>query len=72
MDPRQDDSAPAGSSEPGGTPYRAVHNDSLSERDSAAAADPMAAARVTTVIPYRVTKETARMRQDIVFALASG
>jgi hypothetical protein len=67
MDPLQDDSAPAGSSDTGGTPYRAAHDETRSERDSAAAADPMAAARATTVIPYRVTAETARMLQDVVF-----
>jgi hypothetical protein len=67
MDPRQDDSAPARSSDTGGMPYRAAHDDSRRERDSAAAADPMAAASATTVIPYRVTTETARMRQDVVF-----
>jgi hypothetical protein len=71
MDPRQDDFAPAGSSDTGGTPYRAAHDDSRSERDSAAAADPMAAARETTVIPYRVTTETARMQQDVVFRLGA-
>jgi hypothetical protein len=64
MDPRQDDSAPAGTSDSGGTPYRASHDDSRSKIDSAAAADPMAAARATTFIPYRVPTETARMRQD--------
>jgi hypothetical protein len=66
MDPRQDDSAPAGSSDTGGTPYRAAHDDSRSERDSAAAADP----RATTVIPYRVPTEIARMRQDVIFRVA--
>jgi hypothetical protein len=71
MDPRQDDSAPAGSSDTGSTPYRAAHDDSRSERDSAAAADPMAAARATTVIPYRVPTETARMRQDVVFRVGA-
>jgi hypothetical protein len=71
MDPRQDDSAPAGSSDTGGTPYRAAHDDSRSKRDSAAAADPMDAARATTVIPYRVTTETARMRQDVVFRVGA-
>jgi hypothetical protein len=71
MDPRQDYSAPAGSRESGGTPYRAAHDDSRSERDSAAAADPMAAARATTVIPYRATTETARMRQDVVFRVGA-
>jgi hypothetical protein len=67
MDPRKDDSAPAESSDTGGTPYRATHDDSRSERDSAAAVDPTVAARATTVIPYRVQTETARMRQDVVF-----
>jgi hypothetical protein len=71
MDPRQDDSAPAGSSYTGGTPYRATHDDSRSERDSAAAADPTAAARAITVIPYRVPTETARMRQDAVFRVGA-
>jgi hypothetical protein len=71
MDPRQDESAPAGSSYTGGTPYRAAHDDSRSERDSAAAANLMAAARATTVIPYRVTTETARMRQDVIFRVGA-
>jgi hypothetical protein len=66
MEPRQDDSAPAASSDTGGTPYRAAHDDSRSERDSAAAADPMAAARAITSILYRIPKETARLRQDVV------
>jgi hypothetical protein len=52
MDPRQDDSAPARSSDTGGTLYRATHDDISSERDRAAAADPTSAARATTVIPY--------------------
>jgi hypothetical protein len=56
MHPRQGDSAPAGSSDTGGTRYRAAHDDSRS------------AARATTVIPYRVTTETARMRQDVVLS----
>jgi hypothetical protein len=71
MDPRQDDFAPARSSEASGTPYRATHDDSRSERDSAAAADPTAAARATTAIPYRVPTETARMRQDVVFRVGA-
>jgi hypothetical protein len=71
MDPRLDDSAPAGSSDTGGTPYRAVHEDSRSEKDSAAAADPMAAARAATIIPLRVPIETARMRQDVVFRVGA-
>jgi hypothetical protein len=61
MDPLQDDSAPEGSSDTGGTPYRAAHDDSRSERDSEAAANPMAAARAATVIRFRVPTETARM-----------
>jgi hypothetical protein len=64
MDPRQDDSASAGSSDTGGTPYRAAHDDSRSERDRAAA-------RATTVIQYRVPTETARMRQDVVFRVGA-
>jgi hypothetical protein len=28
-------------------------------------------ARATTVIPYRVTTETARMRQDVVFRVGA-
>jgi hypothetical protein len=71
MDPRQDDSAPAESSDTGGTPCRPAHEDSRSERDSAAAADPMAAARATTVVPYRVTTETARLRLDVVFRVGA-
>jgi hypothetical protein len=71
MDPRQDNFAPAGSSDTGGTPYRAAHDDSRSERDSAAAADPMAAVRATTAIRYRVSTETARMRQDVVFRVGA-
>jgi hypothetical protein len=61
MNPRQDDSAPAGSSDTGGMPYRATHNDSRSKRDSAAATDPTAAAIGTTLIPDKVPTETARM-----------
>jgi hypothetical protein len=71
MDPRQDDSAPAGSSDAGCTLYRATRNDSRSERDSAAAADPTVAARATTSILYRVSTETARLRQDVVFRLGA-
>jgi hypothetical protein len=67
MDPRQDDSAPAVSSDAGGTLYRAAHDDSGSTRDSAAAADPLSAARATTSIFYRVPTDTARLRQGIVF-----
>jgi hypothetical protein len=71
MDLRQDYFAPAGSSDTGGTPYCAAHDDSRSESDSATAADPMAAARATTVIPYRVPTETARMRKDVVFRVGA-
>jgi hypothetical protein len=66
MDPRQDDSAPAGFNDAGGTLYRATHDDSRSERDSAAAADP------TPSIPYRVpTTESARLRQDVIFRVGA-
>jgi hypothetical protein len=71
MDPRRDYSAPAGSSDTGGTPHRASPDDSRSERDSAAAADPTAAARATTIISYKVQTETARMRQDVVFRVGA-
>jgi hypothetical protein len=71
MDPRQGDSVPEGSSYTGGTPYHATHDDFRSERYSAAAADPMTAARATTVIPYRFATETARMRQDVVFRVGA-
>jgi hypothetical protein len=67
MDPRKDDSAPAESSDTGGTAYRATHDDSRSERDSAAAADPTAAARATTVIPYRVS-----VAHILAYTLATG
>jgi hypothetical protein len=70
MDQRQDDSAPAEFSDTGDTPYCATLEDSHSERDSAAAADPTAAIRVTTVIPYRVPTETARCDKTLSFALA--
>jgi hypothetical protein len=71
VDPRQDDSAPAGSSDAGGTLYRGTNDDSRNERDRAAAADPMAAARATTFILYRVPTETARLRQDVVFRVGA-
>jgi hypothetical protein len=71
MDPWRDDSAPAGSSEAGGTLYRAAHDDSGIASDSAAAADPTAAARVTTSILFRVLAETARLRQVVVFCAGS-
>jgi hypothetical protein len=71
MDSRQDDSAPAGSRDAGGTLYRATHDDSRSEIDRAAAADPTAAARETTSILYRVPTDTARLRQDLVFCVGA-
>jgi hypothetical protein len=71
MDPRKDDSARVGSSDTGGTPYRATHDDSRTERDSAAAADPTAEARGTTIIPYWVPTEPASMRQDVVFRVGA-
>jgi hypothetical protein len=67
MDPRQDDSAPAGSSYASGTLYRAAHDDSGSATETAAAADPTTAARSPTSTIYKVPTETARLRQDIVF-----
>jgi hypothetical protein len=71
MDPRQDDSTPAGSSDTSGTSYRTTHDDSRSEKDSAAAADPTAAARATTFIPYSVPTETVRMRKYVVFRVGA-
>jgi hypothetical protein len=71
MSPRQDDSARAESSDTGGTPYRANHDDCRSERESAEAADPTATARATTSIPHSVLTETARMRQDVVFRVGA-
>jgi hypothetical protein len=72
MNPRQDDFAPAGSSDAGGTLYRATHDDSRSERDSAAAADPTAAATATASIPCRdPTTGTARLRQDVAFRIGA-
>jgi hypothetical protein len=71
MDPRQDDSAPAGSSDANGTLYRATHDDSGSTRDAAAAADPTAAARATTSTIYKIPTETARLRQDVDFRVGA-
>jgi hypothetical protein len=71
MDPRQDDSAPAGSSDTGGTPYRAAHDDSGSARETAAAADPTTAARSPTSTIYKVPTETVRLRQDVVFRVGA-
>jgi hypothetical protein len=68
MDPRQDDSALAGSSDASGTLYRATHDDSGSARDKTAAADPAAAARATI---YKIPTETARLRQDVVFRVGA-
>jgi hypothetical protein len=71
MDPRHDDPAPAGSSDAGGTLYRATHDDSRGERDSAAAADPKIAARVITSILYRVPTENARLRNDVILRVGT-
>jgi hypothetical protein len=71
MDPRQDDSALAGSSDASGTLYRATHDDSGSARDKTAAADPAAAARATTSTTYKIPTETARLRQDVVFRVGA-
>jgi hypothetical protein len=67
MDPRRDDSATAGSSNASGTLSRAAHDDSGSARETAAAADPTTVARSPTSTIYKVTTETARLRQDVVF-----
>jgi hypothetical protein len=48
-----------------------LHDDTCSERDSAAAADPKAAARATTSILYRIPTETARLRQDVIFRVGA-
>jgi hypothetical protein len=71
MDPRQDNSAPAGSSDAGGTIYRAAHDDSGSAKDGAAAADSTVAARATNSILYRVPTQTAPLRQDVVFRVCA-
>jgi hypothetical protein len=61
MDPRQNNSAPAGSSDASGTLYRAAHDDSGNERETAAAADPTTTARSPTSTIYMVPTETARL-----------
>jgi hypothetical protein len=71
MDPRRDDSAPAGSSDASGTLSRAAHDDSGSARETAAAADPATAARSPTSTIYKVPTETARLRQDVVFRVGA-
>jgi hypothetical protein len=71
MDPRRNDSAPAGSSDASGTLSRAAHDDSGSARETAAAADPTTAARPPTSTIYKVPTETARLRQDIVFRVGA-
>jgi hypothetical protein len=71
MDPRQDDSVPAGSNDAGGTLYRAAYDDSGSARETAAAADPTTAARSPTSTIYKVPTETARLRQDVVFRVGA-
>jgi hypothetical protein len=71
MDPRKDDSAPAGSSAASSTVYRAAHGDSGRARDSAAAADPPAAATATTPMIYRIPTETTCLRQDVVFRVGA-
>jgi hypothetical protein len=72
MDPRQDDSAPAGSSDASGTLYRAAHEDSGSARETAAKADSTTAARSQTSTIYKVPTETVRLRQDVVFRVGAG
>jgi hypothetical protein len=73
MDPKQGDSAPVGPSDAGGTLYRAAHNDySDSARDSAAAADPPAAAGATTYKIYKDTTETACLIQDVLILVGAG
>jgi transcriptional regulator CtsR len=71
MDPRRDDSAPAGSSDASGTLYRAAHDDSGSARETAAAAVPTTAARSPTSTIYKDSTETARLRQDVVFRVGA-
>jgi hypothetical protein len=71
MDPRRDDSAPAESSDASGTLSRAAHDHSGSARETAAAADPTTAARSPTSTIYKVTTETARLRQDVVFRVGA-
>jgi hypothetical protein len=71
MDPRRDDSAPAGSSDASGTLFRAAHDDSGSARETAAAADPTTAARSPTSTIYKVPTENARLQQDVVFRVGA-
>jgi hypothetical protein len=71
MDPQQDDSAPAGSSDARGTLYRAAHDYSGSARETAAAVDPTTAARSPTSTINKVPTETARLRQDVVFRVGA-
>jgi hypothetical protein len=71
MDPRRDDSVPAGSSDASGTLSRAAHDDSGSARKTAAAADPTTAARSPTSTIYKVPTETVRLRQDVVFRVGA-
>jgi hypothetical protein len=66
--PRQDDTAPVGSSDASGTLYLSVHDNSGSARGSATAASPQAAATATTSMPCRIPTETASLRQDAVSA----
>jgi hypothetical protein len=70
MDPRQDDSVPAGSNDAGGTLYRAANDNSGNARKTAAAADPTTAARSPTSTIYKVPTETVRLRQDVVLTSA--
>jgi hypothetical protein len=70
MDARQDDFAPAGSSDTGGTPNRATHDDSRSKRQRRSGSS-LGCSQGTTVSPYRVPTETARMRQDVVFRVGA-
>jgi hypothetical protein len=71
MDPRQDDSVPAGSSDASGTLYRAAHDNSGSARETSAAADPTTAARSPTSTIYKVATETTRLRHDVVFRVGA-
>jgi hypothetical protein len=71
MDPRRDDSVPAGSSDASGTLSRAAHDDSGSARETAAAADPTTAARSQTSTIYKIPTETVRLRQDVVFRVGA-
>jgi hypothetical protein len=71
MDPRLDDSAPAGSNDAWGTLYRAAHDDSGNARKTAAAADPTTAARSPTSTIYKAPTETACLRQDVVFRVGA-